>query len=30
MLPNKQGKNEKGFIIVKRKEKNEFRKANYN
>jgi hypothetical protein len=30
MLPNKQGKNEKGFIIVLKKEKNEFRKANYN
>jgi len=30
MLPKNQGKNEKGFIIVKRKEKNELRKANYN
>jgi hypothetical protein len=30
MLPNKQGENEKGFIIVKRKEKSKLRKANYN
>jgi hypothetical protein len=30
LLPNKQGENEKGFIIVKRKEINKLRKANYN
>jgi hypothetical protein len=30
LLPNKQGENEKGFIVAKKKEKRKFRKVNYN